>query len=81
MGTVAYHVLGEEGEALQSAHGLRRRVDVAEDDMGLAPHLGSLEGDDIEDDAIGREQHVQVPLEVFLGELVGEVAQVQSASC
>jgi hypothetical protein len=49
-----HQVLVKENKALQSAHGLRRGVDVTEDDMRLAPHLHGLEGDNIEDDAIGR---------------------------
>lgn len=47
--------------------------------MRLAAHLHGLEGHDIEDDAIGRKEHVQVALEVFFGQLVGQVAKVQAA--
>lgn len=60
-----YHVLSKESEALQSAHGLGRGINVAEHNMRLASHLHRLERNNIEDDAIGSKQHVQVSLEVF----------------
>jgi hypothetical protein len=45
--------------------------------MRLAPHLPRLKGYDVEDDAVGGEEHVEVALEVLLRELVGEVAYVE----
>lgn len=74
---MTHHVLAEKGEAFERAHGLRGRVDVAEHDVRLAAHLGRLERDDVDDDAIRGEEHVQISLEVVLGELVGEVADVE----
>jgi hypothetical protein len=45
----------------------------------LAPHLHGLERDDVEDNTICGEQHIETALEVFLGQLVRKVADVQSA--
>jgi hypothetical protein len=50
---------------------------IAEYDMRLAPHLSRLESYDVENDAIGGKQHVEVALEVLLWELVGEIAYVE----
>jgi hypothetical protein len=47
--------------------------------VGLAAHLGCLEGYDVEDDAVGGKEHVQAALEVVFGELVGEAANVEAA--
>ena len=49
---MTYHVLSEKGEALQCAHSLRRGINVAEHNVGLAAHLGRLERNYIEDDAV-----------------------------
>lgn len=76
-----YNVLPKKRRSLQRAHRLRRSINIAEDDVGLAAHLGGLEGDDVEDDAVGGEEHVEVSLEVGLGELVGEVADVEAGEC
>lgn len=46
--------------------------------MRLPAHLGRLECDDVEDHAVGREQHVQAALEVVFGELVGQVVHVDA---
>jgi len=43
----------------------------------LAAHLRGLEGDDVEEDAIGGEQHIQAALEVLLGQLVGQIADIE----
>jgi hypothetical protein len=42
----------------------------------LTTHLHSLERDNIQNDAIGCKQHVQVALKVFLWQLVVEVVDV-----
>jgi hypothetical protein len=60
-----HQVLAKEIKALQSAHGLCRGVDIPEDNVRLAPHLHGFERDDIQNNAVCREQHVEVPLEVF----------------
>ena len=46
--------------------------------MGLAAHLGRLEGDDVEDGAVDGKEHVEGAFEVVLGELVGEVGDVET---
>ena len=48
-----YHFFPEESEVLQCAHRLRRRINVAEHDVRLAPHLHRLEGYNVQDDAVG----------------------------
>jgi len=44
--------------------------------MRLTAHLHSLERNNVENDAIGGEEHVQVALEIFLLQRVGKVAYV-----
>jgi len=77
---MTYHVPSKESEALQRAHGLCRGVDVAEHDVRLPAHLGRLERNYIQDDTIGRKEHVQVALQVFFGQLVVEIVNIQSAA-
>lgn len=75
---VTHHFLAEEIKTLQRPHSLCARIHVAEHNVCLAAHLRSLEGDNIENNTVCGEEHVQVPLEVILGELVGEVAAVET---
>lgn len=77
---LTHHVLSKERETLQRAHCLCGGVDVAEDHVRLAAHLHGLERNHVQNDAIGSKQHVEVALKVFLGQLVVEVADVQSAA-
>ena len=46
--------------------------------MCLPAHLGRFERDDVKHDAVGCEEHVEVPLQVRFGELVGQVLDVDS---
>jgi hypothetical protein len=73
---MTHHIPPKECEALQRAHGLGRGVDVTEHNVRLSAHLHSLERDNIQNDAIGCKQHVQVALEIFLRQLVVEIVDV-----
>jgi hypothetical protein len=46
--------------------------------MGLPTHFRGLHSHDIENYAICREQHVQIPLQVFFGELVGQATDIEA---
>ena len=46
--------------------------------MGLAAHLHGLEGDNVENNSICGEEHVQAPFEVILLELVGQIAHIEA---
>lgn len=48
--------------------------------MGLTTHLGGLQGDDVKDRAVDREEHVQSTLQIILLELVGQVGAVQGVA-
>lgn len=61
---------------MQRAHGLSGGVDIAEDNVRLTAHLHCLERDNVQNNAVGREQHVEIALEVLLGQLIIKVVDV-----
>ena len=73
-----HQVFAEEGRTLQGTHRLGCRVDVSKDDMRLAPHFHCLKGYYVQNDAICGKQHVQAALQVLLGELVGQVPNIET---
>lgn len=73
---MTHHVPPKEREALQRAHSLGGGVDVTEHNVRLPAHFHSLERDNIQNDAIGCTQHVQVALKVFFWQLVVEIVNV-----
>lgn len=55
----AYHLLAQKFVPIERSHSLCRRLYVAIDNMRLAPHLCSLECNDIQDHTISGEEHVK----------------------
>jgi hypothetical protein len=63
---------------LERAHGLCGGIEVSEHHVRLPAHLHCLHSHDIEYHAISRKQHVQIALQIFLGELVIEASYIQT---
>ena len=67
---VTHHFFSKQIEALQSAHCLCTRLNIAEDNMCLATHdlvfCSDSVRDNVEDRSVCREEHVQSALEIAL---------------
>ena len=73
----AHHWLVVKDHTFAAAHGGGCTGEVGEDDKGLALHLRTLEGDDIEDAAVSGEESKELCAELVLLDLVVQVVDVE----